>query len=425
MATSTPIRLTSGEIHPENINTDGCPTFVDTESIDQDKHQIKAVPKGSRQSKKVALVETDRVLPRDDLEKRLASIWLEFLSASEISIHCDFFALGGSSLLAVGIVSRISDEFNLDLPVRDFFANPTITTQARHIRQLLEIDNDSVETDNLDQESIDLRNRLPQIQPVYFDCQKERLFGMHYKPRQNQESRSHAVLICHPLGHEYSRSYRNLQQFSLHLTKAGFDIFRFDYAGTGNSSGKPEEAETSDYIQNINTAAQYIRQKSQSKKLSVIAVRMGAPLVVQADIDELENLILWDPVVSGSNYISLLHEFHNAALSKLERYRVKRKVSALPQLFGFATSQSQESDLNKLVMPEFETNDARITSVNATVLVTSASYPDNEPEVAHLAKQCRHFSTKDEIQWHDRLYTESAFSSPEAFQVMMDVLKGE
>ena len=154
-------------------------------------------------------------------------------------------------------------------------------------------------------------------------------------------------------------------------------------------------------------------------------MRIGAPLVVQADIDELENLILWDPVVSGSNYISLLHEFHNAALSKLERYRVKRKVSALPQLFGFATSQSQEADLNKLVMPEFETNDARITSVNATVLVTSASYPDNEPEVANLAKQCVHFSTKDEIQWHDRLYTESAFSSPEAFQVMMDVLKRE
>ncbi len=372
-----------------------------------------------------SLAETGNVLPRNDLEKKLASIWLEFLTTNEISIHSDFFALGGSSLLAVGIVSRISDEFNLDLPVRDFFANPTITTQARHIKQLLDLNTVELEEDNPDQESIDLRNRLPLIKPAYFNCQTERLFGIHYKPRAHQKLKSHAVLVCHPLGHEYARSYRNLQQFSLQLAQAGFDTFRFDYAGTGNSSGKSEGAESNTYFQNIKTAAQYIRRQSHAETLSVIAVRMGAPLVVKADVDEIENLILWDPVVKGSSFIRLMHEFHHAALSRLERYRVKRLSSDPQQLFGFAISKSQEASLNRLKMPDFKTAD--LTSLNATnrILVTSESYLDNEPGAMSLTEHCQHYSTNDEIQWHDRLYTESAFSSPQAFKVMMNVLKGE
>ena len=381
-------------------------------------------PNSEKNQTRISTDETDKVLPRNDLEKRLASIWLEFLSASKISIHCDFFALGGSSLLAVGIVSRISDEFDLDLPVRDFFANPTITTQARHIKQLLDLNTGEPETENPDQESIDLRNRLPLIKPVYFNCQKKRLFGIHYKPRAHHESQSHAVLICHPLGHEYSRSYRNLQQFSLHLAKAGFDTFRFDYEGTGNSSGKPEEADSINYVQNINVAAEYIRRQSHAKTLSIIAIRMGAPLVVKANIDQLENLILWDPVINGSSYIKLMHEFHHAALSKLERFRVKRKPSAQQQLFGLATSKTQEASLNSLIMPDFKTITPTTLNANNKILVTSASYLDNESGVANLIDHCQHYSTKDEIQWHNRLYTESAFSSPEAFKVMMIILKG-
>ena len=147
----------------------------------------------------------DHVLPRNDLEKKLASIWLEFLTTNEISIHSDFFALGGSSLLAVGIVSRISDEFDLDLPVRDFFANPTITTQARHIKQLLDLNTvEQDEKDNPDQESIDLRNRLPLIKPAYFNCQTERLFGIHYK--QTASEITHLLKSVLPLSDNYQAS---------------------------------------------------------------------------------------------------------------------------------------------------------------------------------------------------------------------------
>lgn len=367
----------------------------------------------------------DKASPRNELEQRLASIWKEVLGLSEVGIHSDFFALGGSSLLAVGIVSRIVGDLKLELPVRDFFANPTIATQARHINQLLNNGDSQQHIDDSDQDSIELRLRQPQIKPVYFTCGKERIFGMHYQPQKHQQSQSHAVLTCHPLGHEYSRAYRNLQQFSLHLGQAGFDTFRFDYAGTGNSSGNCEDATTADYIENIKSAAEYIREHSQCEKLTIIALRMGATLAVSADIKNLENLILWDPIVKGSHYIQLLQGFHTAALSKLERFRVKRKPSELPQLFGYATSQKQLESLQRLEIPYLKNTTDTGRNAKVQTLITSASYQRKEPSRQDIIENCKHYATNDDIHWHSRRFTDSAFSSPEAFGVMMKVLKGD
>lgn len=376
------------------------------------------------------MVDAAKVMPRNDLEQRLASIWQDVLNLPAVGIHDDFFALGGSSLLAVGIVSRIIGDLKLELPVRDFFANPTIATQARHISSLLsqESQGNAVESgtqENPDQDSIELRKRQPQIQPVYFSRDEERLFGMHYKPQMHQQSRSHAVLICHPLGHEYSRAYRNLQQFSLHLGQAGFDAFRFDYVGTGNSSGNSGDAVAADYIADIKAASAYIRKQSQCNKLSIIALRMGAPLAVSADIDNLENLILWDPVIKGSHYVQLLQGFHEAALSKLERFRVKRKFSEPSQLYGYAMNQQQLESLKRLEMPFLEPLGTNTNGPKKQIMLSSAEYQRNEPGRSDLLDNCQVFTTHDEIQWHDRLYAESAFSSPEAFKVMMGLLKGE
>jgi hypothetical protein len=41
------------------------------------------------------------VAPRNELERQLAGIWQQLLRIERIGIHDDFFALGGTSLLAV------------------------------------------------------------------------------------------------------------------------------------------------------------------------------------------------------------------------------------------------------------------------------------------------------------------------------------
>jgi amino acid adenylation domain-containing protein len=384
----------------------------------------KALPEPSAKN---TVTNADKILPRNDLEKKLVSIWQMVLNLPEIGVHDDFFALGGSSLLAVGIVSCIVADLNLELPVRDFFANPTIATQARHINGLLKLESGQqiASDDQASQDSLTLRQRLPQIEPVYIKRDNERIFGVHYRPQNNQQFQSHAVLICPPLGHEYSRSHRNLQQLALNLGQAGFNSFRFDYIGTGNSSGSAGKALESDYIDNIRAAAEYIRANSQCQKLSIIAIRMGTPLAVSADISNLENLILWDPVVKGSHYINLLEGFHDAALSNLERFRIKRKPSATSELYGYSMSLEQKENLLKIEMPFIKAINNGSDTPRKQVLITSENYQLNEPGRPDLLDNCESLNTSDEIHWHNRMYSESAFSSPQTFKGIIEVLAGE
>ncbi|QKG84618.1 amino acid adenylation domain-containing protein [Kroppenstedtia pulmonis] len=64
--------------------------------------------------------------PRNPVEERLASIWKEVLNREQIGIHQNFLEIGGHSLLATQVMSRIHNEFSIDLPLQVIFESPTI-----------------------------------------------------------------------------------------------------------------------------------------------------------------------------------------------------------------------------------------------------------------------------------------------------------
>jgi amino acid adenylation domain-containing protein len=72
----------------------------------------------------------DHVAPRTPTELALARIWEEVLEKPDIGVDVDFFDVGGHSLLAAGIISRVRSTLGFDLPVRDFFESPTIEALA-------------------------------------------------------------------------------------------------------------------------------------------------------------------------------------------------------------------------------------------------------------------------------------------------------
>ena len=73
------------------------------------------------------------VAPRDDLERRLQTIWQELLNTSPIGVHDDFYAIGGHSLLAAKLLARIEGEFNRRIPLTAMFPAPTIESIAARI----------------------------------------------------------------------------------------------------------------------------------------------------------------------------------------------------------------------------------------------------------------------------------------------------
>jgi thioesterase domain-containing protein/acyl carrier protein len=60
------------------------------------------------------------------MEEKLARIWCDLLSLDEVSIHDNFFDLGGNSLLAIELRARVEQAFGRTLPLAALFEAPTI-----------------------------------------------------------------------------------------------------------------------------------------------------------------------------------------------------------------------------------------------------------------------------------------------------------
>ncbi len=71
--------------------------------------------------------------PVTDAECRLAAIWAELLGQRAISTEDNFFDLGGHSLLAVLLVTRVHDEFGMELSMDDVYSADTTLAKLAQI----------------------------------------------------------------------------------------------------------------------------------------------------------------------------------------------------------------------------------------------------------------------------------------------------
>jgi amino acid adenylation domain-containing protein len=74
--------------------------------------------------------------PRNEIEKKLVKIWSEVLGIEKdvIGIDADFFDLGGHSLRATILVSKIHKEFSIKLVLAEMFNMPTVRKLAEYIK---------------------------------------------------------------------------------------------------------------------------------------------------------------------------------------------------------------------------------------------------------------------------------------------------
>ncbi|HKG21152.1 MAG TPA: amino acid adenylation domain-containing protein, partial [Blastocatellia bacterium] len=79
--------------------------------------------------------ESDRQFrpPRTAIEEVLAAIWEQVLAIKQVGIDDNFFDLGGHSLNATQVISRVREALQVDLPLRALFEAPTISSLRRTI----------------------------------------------------------------------------------------------------------------------------------------------------------------------------------------------------------------------------------------------------------------------------------------------------
>jgi amino acid adenylation domain-containing protein len=77
--------------------------------------------------------EAGFVAPRTPTEERVAEVWANVLGIERVGVQDNFFDLGGHSLLGTQIISRLTQAFQVDLPLRRLFETPTVAGLAESI----------------------------------------------------------------------------------------------------------------------------------------------------------------------------------------------------------------------------------------------------------------------------------------------------
>lgn len=141
--------------------------------------------------------------------------------------------------------------------------------------------------------------------PTWFGPPEQRLFGWFHLPASGR-ARGIAVL-CSPLGREETNATPALQMLGDALAAGGVGALRFDYAGTGDSTGRSEDPDRLDaWLSSVGAAVDLARELTPGPVI-LIGMRMGALLAAEAMARGLraDGFVGWDPCLSGRTFFRL------------------------------------------------------------------------------------------------------------------------
>lgn len=183
------------------------------------------------------------------------------------------------------------------------------------------------------------------------------------------------VLLLQPGIHEYERAHWAFRSLASALAARGHHVLRFDYRGTGDSAGEPDDATVEACVEDAQIASQELRESPQVRKVSLVGMRLGAAVAAMAATRglEVDNLVLWEPVVRGARYLAELETLDAAMRLRL----LLSGRQSTDELSGFLFPPAIQQSIARVDLAALGRVDAR------RVLVFAA---DVDSEIARLTE---------------------------------------
>lgn len=183
----------------------------------------------------------------------------------------------------------------------------------------------------------------PGAVPVVFQPAGRPCFGWFHPARS--PARGVGVLLCRPIGYEALCAYRTYKQLASQLAIAGFDVFRFDYDGTGDSAGDDADAgRVPAWLDSTVAAAAELKRLATVPRLALFGLRLGATIAAEAAarLGGVDSLVLWAPCASGR---ALTRELRaaNACRVTPDSGAAKQDIEALSCLYTAETLEALET----------------------------------------------------------------------------------
>jgi exosortase A-associated hydrolase 2 len=125
------------------------------------------------------------------------------------------------------------------------------------------------------------------------------------------------VVYLPPFGEEMNRSRALVVKQARKFAGRGYSCTVMDFYGTGDSEGELAEASIDLWLQNVVCVANFLRDKN-DVPIVLWGVRLGGLLALELAgrfPESFKKLVLWQPVVSGSRFLTQLLRLRIAALA--------------------------------------------------------------------------------------------------------------
>ena len=93
----------------------------------------KKAEKALTVKKSAQVKEHDETAQSKDFKNTLADIWSEVLEVKHVDDHSNFFSLGGDSLKATVVISKLKMKYNVNLPMKIIFEKPILKDLSEEV----------------------------------------------------------------------------------------------------------------------------------------------------------------------------------------------------------------------------------------------------------------------------------------------------
>ena len=271
----------------------------------------------------------------------------------------------------------------------------------------------------------------PGITPCYFG-RNNALYGIFQQPETVNTTGTIStlgVLFCYPIGQEYMKSHWAFRLLANALVAEGIPVFKFDYYGTGDSLGDTDDWCIDRWSSDIVEAANHFKTTANITKLAVISLRFGCVLAANA-IDKglhVDELILWNPVVTGSQYLNTIKQSNRHSINNEQCY------------FPFPTDEDlgvQENEImgycyNEKVLKQIQSAQLmnnRIENCD-NVFITASTHDEQFTHLLASLKPkfnnaCYHL-IEEAVDWDDYQKFQDAVLPSEMIHRITELIEGE
>lgn len=187
------------------------------------------------------------------------------------------------------------------------------------------------------------------LEPFYFGQPEKSLLGI-YQPAAGKHSTTCGVVLCYPMGREYLLAHRSFRQLATQLSQAGFPVLRFDFYGCGDSHGNSEEGNLGRWMNDLSAAVTEMRKRSGARRICLLGLRLGATLAINvgAERHDIDCMVLWNPVVSGTSFLQEMQTLHSSVLKHLQAPISDCSQEEETGLLGFRLTEAMRADLSQI-----------------------------------------------------------------------------